>query len=150
MNLVELPDFEKRADLFIEGLKKLHEDDPDIDDVVSWSAEKILPDWIEGLDALQTLIGDSDSDLPLRLKDMADQLDAQSARCSIVEFRRVTDFVDPLESFVQKVLVLATFHQAQIDTSLPLGTERQTDFVKPMKVEPYGTLYRAMINFRFE
>jgi len=148
--VLDSPEFEKRASVFIDELNALQEKDEGFKwHCVSYYLAKAFPGLISGLDRLQSLISGSEIDLPVLPGEMADDLDIESANLCVVEFSAIMDAKRPLEEFIEKALRLAEKYKAEIDTSMHFGTEGKTNFIDTRHDEANGWLHHTRIYFRF-
>ncbi len=148
----ESPEFEKRAEAFIEEVRTETQsnDDSRYRQVSSVRVGKYLPGAIRGLDKLQSLVDYAKTEFTLRPRYLSDVYDIKSANSCVVEFSATFNSRRALGRFVERILQIAEAHGGQIDeTILPLlTTVREDDYIRAQRGN-YGYHFRTLLFFEF-
>jgi hypothetical protein len=144
--LSHLPDYEKRAHIFMEGVREIREEVlEEHDSILLVMVSDALETWRKSYRSLDKIFSEADVDLTVfgdfTPAAIAERLDRQSTSSSVVEVNASCDLQKPLKKFIKQTLDLAQEQGGRIDGDfIPLSTENLKDMINTTSYKECGFL----------
>lgn len=144
-----VPEFEQKADSFIVLVKEIGAGEKFTENTLSLIVEKSLPNLIEGYDSLQIVINEADFDLPVKPREISDELDVKSATCCVVCVEATMDNAGVIGNFIYLVLSASSQFGGMISSNLPGGTQDESGYIIKSHDPANGNLFTTRLYFEF-